>query len=67
MFLEDVFVPDDNILGGVNKGWEVAMATTGSERGLTMRSPGRFVATAQKLVDLFQARGDPDEPGCATA
>jgi alkylation response protein AidB-like acyl-CoA dehydrogenase len=40
------------ILGGVDEGWGVAMATTGSERGLTLRSPGRFRATASRLLDL---------------
>ena len=34
------------ILGDVDQGWGVAMATTSSERGLTLRSPGRFQATA---------------------
>ena len=28
------------------------MATTGSERGLTLRSPGRFLATVRRLVEL---------------
>jgi alkylation response protein AidB-like acyl-CoA dehydrogenase len=37
------------------------MATTGSERGLTMRSPGRFVATAHKLRDLYRKRGSPTD------
>ena len=55
VFFEDVFVPDDNVLGGVNQGWGVAMATTSSERGLTLRSPGRFLATASRLLDLYQA------------
>jgi len=52
VFLDDVFVPDEDVLGAVNKGWEVAMATTSSERGLTLRSPGRFLATAARLVEL---------------
>ena len=30
------------------------MATTGSERGLTLRSPGRFLATADRLVELYR-------------
>ena len=35
------------------------MATTGSERGLTLRSPGRFLAAADRLVDLYrERRGD---------
>ena len=47
VFFEDAFVPDDLVLGGVDQGWSVAMATTGSERGLTLRSPGRFTAAAR--------------------
>lgn len=62
VFLEDVFVPDRDVLGGVNKGWEVAMATTGSERGLTLRSPGRFVATALRLIDLFRKYKETADP-----
>lgn len=54
VFFDDAFVPDSMVLGEVNKGWNVAMATTGSERGLTLRSPGRFLATAQKLIELAQ-------------
>jgi alkylation response protein AidB-like acyl-CoA dehydrogenase len=57
VFFEDVFVPDDLVLGGVDQGWSVAMANTGSERGLTLRSPGRFLATADRLVDLYRERG----------
>jgi hypothetical protein len=60
VFFEDVFVPDGDVLGEVNKGWNVAMATTGSERGLTLRSPGRFMATAARLVELFEERPDAD-------
>ena len=54
VFLEDVFVPDADVLGGVNEGWGVAMATTSSERGLTLRSPGRFTAACDRLVNLYQ-------------
>jgi alkylation response protein AidB-like acyl-CoA dehydrogenase len=54
VFLDDVFVPDRDVLGKVHDGWSVAMATAGSERGLTLRSPGRFVATARRLVDLYR-------------
>jgi alkylation response protein AidB-like acyl-CoA dehydrogenase len=60
VFFENVFVPDDAVLGGVDAGWSVAMATTGSERGLTLRSPGRFLATADRLIDLYRkAHGSP--------
>jgi alkylation response protein AidB-like acyl-CoA dehydrogenase len=57
VFLEDVFVPDDDVLGGVNEGWGVAMATASSERGLTLRSPGRFTAACDRLVDLYHRQG----------
>ena len=57
VFLEDAFVPDRDVLGEVNEGWGVAMATTGSERGLTLRSPGRFTAAAARLAELYRERG----------
>ena len=59
VFLEDALVPDGAVLGEVDRGWEVAMATAGSERGLTLRSPGRFQATAARLVELWRERPDP--------
>lgn len=55
VWFDDVLVPDDAVLGGVGKGWSVAMATTGSERGLTLRSPGRYTAAADRLLDLARA------------
>ena len=58
VFLEDVFVPDRDVLGAVHEGWRVAMATASSERGLTLRSPGRFMAAAARLADLYRRRAD---------
>lgn len=58
VFLDDVFVPDADVLGEVGHGWRVAMATTGSERGLTLRSPGRFLHTAERLLELARSRGE---------
>jgi alkylation response protein AidB-like acyl-CoA dehydrogenase len=63
VFLDDVFVPDRDVLGTVHDGWTVAMTTASSERGLTLRSPGRFIASAKRLVDLCRhedARGGVD-------
>jgi alkylation response protein AidB-like acyl-CoA dehydrogenase len=54
VFLDDVFVPDADVLGKVHEGWNVAMTTASSERGLTLRSPGRFLASARKLVELHR-------------
>ncbi|WP_194817070.1 acyl-CoA dehydrogenase family protein [Nocardia sp. XZ_19_385] len=58
IFLDDVFVPDRDVIGAVNEGWRVAMSTSSNERGLSLRSPGRFSATAQRLVDLWLETGD---------
>ncbi|MCB0994714.1 MAG: acyl-CoA dehydrogenase family protein [Acidimicrobiales bacterium] len=54
VFFDDVFVPDDQVLGEVNQGWSVAMATASSERSLSLRSPGRFMATAQRLLERWR-------------
>ena len=61
VFFDDAFLADDALPGGVllgddGAGWKVAMATTGSERGLTLRSPGRFLATAARLIELYGER-----------
>ncbi|MFI0355390.1 acyl-CoA dehydrogenase family protein [Actinomadura sp. 9N407] len=56
LFLDDVFVPDIDVIGEAGQGWRVAMATAGNERGLTLRSPGRFTAATERLVDLWRER-----------
>ncbi len=53
LFLDDVFVPDADVLGDAGDGWRVAMSTAGNERGLSLRSPGRFCAAADRLVDVY--------------
>jgi alkylation response protein AidB-like acyl-CoA dehydrogenase len=62
LFFDDVFVPDDQVLGGVGEGWRVAMSTAGSERGLSLRSPARYTEAAGRLLDLFAQTNasDPD-------
>jgi alkylation response protein AidB-like acyl-CoA dehydrogenase len=67
VFFDDVFVPDENVLGGVGEGWKVAMSTTTSERGLTLRSPGRFMAAADRLIGLYAATRDSDADAAAAA
>ncbi|QNO27899.1 acyl-CoA dehydrogenase family protein [Sphingopyxis sp. OPL5] len=54
LFFDEVRVPVENRLAGEGEGWNVAMATAGFERGLMLRSPGRFQATAKRLVDLYR-------------
>jgi alkylation response protein AidB-like acyl-CoA dehydrogenase len=54
LFFDDVCVPVANRIAGEGEGWNVAMATAGFERGLMLRSPARFQATAARLVALFR-------------
>jgi alkylation response protein AidB-like acyl-CoA dehydrogenase len=56
IFFEEVFVPDAHVLGEVGRGWNVAMATAGSERGLSLRSPARYTEAAGRLVTLYRQR-----------
>ncbi|MGW4367467.1 acyl-CoA dehydrogenase family protein [Nocardia takedensis] len=59
IFLDEVFVPDRDVIGEPGEGWRVAMSTSSNERGLSLRSPGRFSATASRLIDLWRESGDP--------
>ncbi len=59
VFFDDVFVPDADVLGAPGDGWRVAMSTAGNERGLSLRSPGRFTAAADRLLGLYDERPDP--------
>ena len=53
IFFDDVEVPAENLIGAEGRGWHVAMATAGFERGLLLRSPARYQRSAQKLVELY--------------
>ncbi|WP_329247742.1 acyl-CoA dehydrogenase family protein [Streptomyces sp. NBC_01478] len=57
LFLDEVFVPDEDVIGEPGQGWRVAMSTAGNERGLTLRSPGRFLAAADRLLNLWREQG----------
>jgi alkylation response protein AidB-like acyl-CoA dehydrogenase len=61
IFLDDVFVPDADVVGAPGDGWRIAMSTASHERGLSLRSPGRFVAAAARLAELWRRAGDPDD------
>jgi alkylation response protein AidB-like acyl-CoA dehydrogenase len=72
LFLEDVFVPDDEndpagsgVIGQVNNGWKVAMSTAANERGLSLRSPGRFLATVDRLLALWKQHDGPPSTALA--
>lgn len=59
LFLDEVFVPDEDVIGEPGQGWRIAMSTAGNERGLKLRSPGRFLAAADRLHRLWEAEGSP--------
>jgi len=63
VFLDDVFVPDEFVLGEVNDGWRVAMATLGFERvGI---ATGR-VNTRRAVDDIIdEIRGMTDPSGAS--
>ena len=63
IFLDGVFVPDADVIGTPGEGWRVAMSTASHERGLSLRSPGRFCAAAGRLTELWQRAADPADTG----
>ena len=64
VFLEDVFVPDEDVLGPVNDGWRVARATLGNERVSIAANP--VTVQAEALIDLA-IRYRPDDAAAAVA
>ncbi|WP_020100835.1 acyl-CoA dehydrogenase family protein [Mycobacterium sp. 360MFTsu5.1] len=59
IFLDDVFVPDEDVIGQVHGGWTAAMSTSSNERGMSLRSPARFVAPAERLVAQWKVEQNP--------
>jgi alkylation response protein AidB-like acyl-CoA dehydrogenase len=68
IFLDEVFVPDADVIGAPGDGWRIAMSTASHERGLSLRSPGRFLAAASRLAALWRREagspGDRDPERC---
>ena len=58
IFLDDVFVPDEDVIGEPHDGWRAAMSTSSNERGMSLRSPARFVAAAERLAQLWKTGRD---------
>jgi alkylation response protein AidB-like acyl-CoA dehydrogenase len=62
IFLDDVFVPDADVIGAPGEGWRIAMSTASHERGLSLRSPGRFLAAAERLLTLAERTSSESGP-----
>ncbi len=60
VFIDDVFVPDDMVLGEVNRGWEVSRNTLTAERVSIGSSEPGFLATLDQFV-AFLADGAFDQ------
>lgn len=63
VFFNDVFVPDEDVVGAPNSGWTVARATLGNERVSIGGSGSFYEALAPTLVQLAQQ--EPDRLGGA--
>ncbi|UGT61236.1 acyl-CoA dehydrogenase family protein [Nocardia asteroides] len=61
IFLDEVRIPAENLIGAENKGWQVAQQTLGAERGLTMLELAERLGHAgfRWLVDQARAHDDP--------
>jgi alkylation response protein AidB-like acyl-CoA dehydrogenase len=62
IFLSDVEVPVENLLGEVGSGWDVAMTTLLHERGtLGFALTAQLEVSVNRLLDLARERGAPAE------
>jgi alkylation response protein AidB-like acyl-CoA dehydrogenase len=65
VFLSDVFVPHDHLVGPLNEGWRIANSTLTHERGV---NPRQLVAHSQFLEELWRLgldNGALDDPRLA--
>ena len=64
LFLEEVRIPDANVLGGVGNGWKVALTTLMNERaGLAFFLQVRLRELLDQLIEEAAGRGLLDGPG----
>jgi len=63
VFFTNARCPKDNVVGGVNNGWKVAMTTLGFERG-TSATTGhrRFEKELEVIIDKAREKGRTDDP-----
>ena len=63
VFYTDATTPKDQVVGGVNNGWAVAMGLLGFERGeAAATAPIRFAAEIDRLFALAKERGVNNDP-----
>ena len=63
IFFTDARCPKENVVGGVNNGWAVAMTLLGYERGEAAATvPIQFRAELDRLVELARLKGRAQDP-----
>jgi alkylation response protein AidB-like acyl-CoA dehydrogenase len=63
VFFTDARCPKENVVGGLNDGWKVAMTTLGFERGSNATtSHRRFEKELETIVDIARANGAAERP-----
>ncbi|MFP5322720.1 MAG: acyl-CoA dehydrogenase family protein [Acidimicrobiia bacterium] len=63
VFFTDARCPKDNVVGGVNNGWKVAMTTLGFERGSSATtSHRRFEKELDEIIDIARENGAIQQP-----
>jgi alkylation response protein AidB-like acyl-CoA dehydrogenase len=62
VFLDDVFVPDDCVVGAPGEGWRLARATLGHER-VAMGRGSALGETAEQLIEAVRSADAGSDPG----
>ena len=63
LFLEEAYVPDENVVGGVGNGWGVAITTLMHERaGLAFGLQVQLKIALGELIELIRERGLEGDP-----
>ena len=62
VFIDDLFVPDDCVIGAVGGGWKIARATLANER-VSMSSGSTFGIGVESLLHLAQRQDEPVAAG----
>jgi alkylation response protein AidB-like acyl-CoA dehydrogenase len=68
LFLTDARCPKDNMVGGLNNGWSVAMTTLGFERGSNATTGHRrFEKELEQIIDIARENGSAAQPSVRQA
>jgi alkylation response protein AidB-like acyl-CoA dehydrogenase len=63
LFIENAYVPDENVIGGAGNGWNVAITTLMHERaGLGASAALGLAQSLDELIELARERGLADDP-----